>query len=147
MPYPDDTLLYEGRVYRLDHRPLEDWFGLVGGRPVFRGLPAGEGRDDYSATWELDATGCLQLVGITGCWPDATPVRLAHLFPLMGETVPADWFSGSLCATPVGSPHARTVDEPVMLDLLRGQRIGEDGTVARPGPVAGSSLGWASSLV
>lgn len=169
--YAGDTLLYRNRVFRLGARPLEGWFKLIGQRPDFR-RPAhvSASLQDYSATWEIDGDGLLQLVGLTGSWADATPLALGHLFPFCEEQVAASWYSGCLRGVRVGpsrfaSVHAADASEglsrnggggtelagvviaDLALEIRAGRLLDAEGRPISDAPVRDGTPSWTSMLI
>lgn len=169
--YAGDTLLYRNRVFRLGARPLEGWFRLIGRRPLFR-RPShvSPTLQDYSATWEIDAHGVLQLVGLTGCWVDATPIALGHLFPFCEESVAATWYSGCLRGARVGPSrfaHAMANDgqtaatgsggsgaglagvvlADLALEIRAGRLLDADGRPVSEVPVRDATPSWTTMLI
>lgn len=171
--YAGDTLLYRNRVFRLGVRPLEGWFRLIGHRPLFR-RPSyvSPALQDYSATWEIDAGGMLQLVGLTGCWADAAPLALGHLFPFCEESVAATWYSGCLRGSRAGPSrfaqmqtmasdgHTATARDggsgaglasvvlvDLALEIRAGRLLDADGCPVSDAPVRDATPAWTTMLV
>jgi hypothetical protein len=155
--YPEDTLLMGAGAYRIDARPLESWFGLIGFRPAFRQIrprPADTPFDsadtlragDYSATWSLGADGMLRLTGITALWPDGTPVTLGHLFPLTQDAILARWYSGVIRARYCGAGSVPAT-AGLIIELERGRQAGSAGLTPSADPLDDGSAGWACGLV
>lgn len=101
-----DRIRYKRRIHALSAEPLEDWFNDQNPRPAFfsesRGSNCWRG---YRAMWSI-RRGQLHLLWIDpqlrsigehgDSLADQRRYYLSQLFPMVGDSVFAEWFSGEL---------------------------------------------------